>query len=161
MTGEPSPSVAGIGLTAGAGALGAGATLLSGVWVGLVGVALAVGGIYRCSRRLLGAGVIALFVGVVVAGLLGTPYWLLVPAMAGTVVTWDVGENAIGIAEQFPDDGATWRGELLHATVSALLVTVFAAAATAAYSLSAGGYPLIAVAFLIAGSLIVLVGLGR
>ncbi|MCU4719408.1 DUF7519 family protein [Halapricum hydrolyticum] len=71
-----------------------------------------------------------------------------------------MGENAIAVAEQFPRSISTPRGEALHAT-SATVVTGFAAVAAAAYTLSTGGYSLTAVAFLVVGSLVILVGLGR
>lgn len=161
MTAEPTPSRAGVVLTTVAGLLGAASMLLWGVWVGLIGVVLAVAGVARCSRRVLGAGVLALFLGIAVASVVEAPYWLLVPAMAGTVLTWDVGENAIGVAEQFPDTSVTWRGETLHATLSGIVVTVFCVAAAVVYTLSVGGYPIAATVVLVLGSLIVLYGLGR
>jgi len=154
-------SRAGVGLTAGIGAIGAVATFLSGVWLSLPGVALATTGVYRCSRRLLGIGVLVSFLGVVVASLFTAPFWLLVPAMASVVLTWDVGENAITTAEQFPGEASTWRGEAVHAAVSALVVTGFAVAVGGVYALSTGGYSLVTVVLLVVGSLVVLIGLGR
>jgi len=161
MTHEYEPSTAGLGLTAVVGLLGAVSTLLAGVWLGLLGVGLAGSGVYRGSRRVLGVGVVVLFGSVVVAGLLSVPAIVLVPAMVGTVLAWDVGENAITVGEQFPAAADTWRGEVLHATVSAIVVTLFAVGAFAVYTVSTGGYPLAAVALAVVGALVVLVGLGR
>lgn len=160
-THEYTASTAGLGLTAAVGLLGAVSTLLTGVWIGLVGVVLAASGVYRGSRRLLGVGVAVLFGGVVVAGLLSVPAVVLVPAMVGTVLAWDVGENAITVGEQFTAAADTWRGELLHATASAIVVTLFAVGAFVVYTASTGGYPLAAVAMAVVGALVVLVGLGH
>ncbi|QCC50736.1 DUF7519 family protein [Halapricum salinum] len=160
-TDEYTPSTAGIGLTVAVGLFGAVSTLLAGVWLGLAGVVLAGSGVYRGSRQLLGVGVVVLFGSVVVAGLLSVPGVVLVPAMVGTVLAWDVGENAVTVGEQFSAAAETWRGELVHATVSALVVTLFAVGAFAVYTISTGGYPLAAVALAVVGALVVLVGLGR
>lgn len=160
-TDEYAPSTAGLGLTVAVGLFGAVSTLLAGVWLGLVGVVLAGSGVYRGSRRLLGLGVVVLFASVVVAGLLSVPGFVLVPVMVGTVLAWDVGENAITVGEQFTDAADTWRGELLHAIVSAMVVTLFAVGAFAVYTISTGGYPIAAVVLAVVGALVVLVGLGR
>lgn len=156
-----SPSRTGLGLTAAAGAVGALSTVLAGLWVGLLGVVLAVAGVARGSRNVLAAGVLVLFVGVVAAAALGVPALLVVPAMAGTVVAWDVGENAIAVAEQFEGAADTGRGETLHAVVSAAVVAVFATGSYVVYRLPLGQYPLVAVLLLVVGSLVVLVALGR
>jgi hypothetical protein len=105
--------------------------------------------------------VLVLFGSVVVAGLLSAPAVALVVAMVGAVLAWDVGENAITVGEQFPETARTWRGELIHAIVSTIVVTVFAIGAFAVYTVSTGGYPLAAVALVVVGALVVLVGLGR
>lgn len=82
-------------------------------------------------------------------------------ALVGTVLVWDLGENAIAVSEQLDAESTTRRGQLLHAAVSAGTVTGFATAVTAVYRVSTGGYPLLAVTLLAVGALIVLVGLGR
>jgi hypothetical protein len=161
MTYEYHPSTVGLGLTTAIGLVGAVSTLLTGVWLGLVGVALAGSGVYRGSRGALGVGVLVLFGSVVVAGLLSAPAVALVVAMVGAVLAWDVGENAITVGEQFPETARTWRGELIHAIVSTIVVTVFAIGAFVVYTVSTGGYPLAAVALVVVGALVVLVGLGR
>lgn len=151
----------GVALTAAAGVVGAVPTLVSGVWLGAVALPLAVGGVHEGSRRLLGTGVATLFGSVVVASFIGTPLVALVPAMVGTVVLWDVGENAISVSEQVGAAGVAWRGQLLHAAVSTAVVAGFATAVTLVYRVSTGGYPLLAVTLLVVGAVIVLVGLGR
>lgn len=161
MTHEYEPSRTGLALTAAVGLVGAVSTLLGGVWLGLLGVLLAAAGVYQGSRGTLGAGVVVLFGGVVVAGLLAVPAVALVPAMIGTVLAWDIGENAITVGEQFPEAAETWRGEMLHATVSTIVVTAFGVSVFAVYTMSTGGYPLAAVTLAVVGSLVVLIGLGR
>lgn len=161
MTHDYEPSRTGLSLTAAVGLVGAVSTLLGGVWLGLLGVLLAGAGVYQGSRGTLGAGVVVLFGGVVVGGLLSVPATVLVPAMIGTVLAWDIGENAITVGEQFPEEAETWRGEMLHATTSTIVVTAFAVAVVAVYTVSTGGYPLAAVTLAVVGALIVLIGLGR
>lgn len=85
-------------------------------FLGIAGVTAAVipvrnGG----SRALVKAGSGALFACVLLTGLFqaGTPTRLLV-AGVGTVIVWDLGENAIGIGQQLGRRARTWRLELTH-----------------------------------------------
>lgn len=155
------PSRTGLGLTAAASLLGAAGTLLAGGGIALVGVPLSVGGVYRCSRRLLAAGVLVLAGGLVAAGVGGVPPWLVLVGATGAALTWDVGDNAISLAEQLRADARTERIEMVHAAASALVAGVFALGGYAVFALSTGGQPSVALALLVIGAALALGAFGR
>lgn len=154
MSFEREPSRTGLGLTAAASLLGVAGTLLAGGGVALLGLPLTVGGVYRCSRRLLAVGVGALFVGVFAASTTGVAPGLVVVAMVGTLLAWDVGENAISLAEQLGGAGEHERVEIVHAATTGVVATFVATGAYMVYRLSTGGQPELALALLVIGALI-------
>lgn len=154
MNVERRPSRVGLGLTAAAGLLGVAGTLLSAGGTALVGSLVAVAGVYRCSRRVLGGGVALLFVGVFAASVTGVQPGLVVLGMVGTVLTWDLGENAISAAEQLREHAATTRIEVVHAATSGLVAGFFGLGAYIVFLLSAGGQPVFAIVLLLAGAVI-------
>ncbi|MCU4719104.1 DUF7519 family protein [Halapricum hydrolyticum] len=160
MTVERVPSRAGLVLTGLAGLVAAAGALLGGSVAALAGVPVAILGVYRTSRPVLAVGVALLFVGVMLAGLQdGAPVAVLV-AMVGTVLAWDVGENAISMAGQLRT-GASGRAEVVHAgAVSAVTLTV-AIAGYSVFLLASGGQPGIALSLLVFGTVLVVLSLGR
>lgn len=161
MSVEREPSRVGLGLTAAASLLGAAGTLGAGAGVALLAVPLSVGGVYRCSRRLLIAGVAVLFVGLVAASTAGVPPWLVLVGSAGTVLTWDLGDHAVSLADQLRAEGRRERVEVVHAAASTLVVGAVAVAGYAVFALSTGGQPSLALALLVIGAVIALAALAR
>lgn len=149
----------GLGLTAAASLLAALVAAPGSVGLSLVGVPLAVGGVYRLSRRLLGVGVAALFVGVVLAGVSGLAPGPVVLAMLGVVLTWDLGEHAIGSAEQLRESADSERVEVIHAAASGLVASFFGLGGYIVFLLSAGGQPEIALGLLLLGAVVALTAL--
>lgn len=160
MSVERTPSRAGLVLTALTGLVAGGGALLGGSVAALAGVPVAILGVYRTSRPVLAVGVALLFVGVMLAGLQdGAPAAVLV-AMVGTVLAWDVGENAISMAGQLRT-GASGRAEIVHAgAVGAVTLTV-AFAGYSVFLLASGGQPGIALSLLVFGTVLVVLSLGR
>lgn len=157
MTVEREPSRVGLGLTAGASIVAAVAALALGGGVGLLGVPIAVAGVYRTSRLVLGVGVLALFVGVLAASTTGVARGLegiIALSMAGTLLTWDLGENAISVAEQLRARAKSDRIQLVHAAASGLVAAFFTTGAFIVFWLSAGGQPGIALVLLVFGALV-------
>ena len=162
MTVEREASRVGLGLTAGASVVAAVTALALGGGVGLLGVPIAVAGVYRTSRTLLGVGVLALFVGLLAAATTGVPRGLegiIALSMAGALLTWDIGENAISVAEQLRARAKTERIEVVHAASSALVAAFFTTGAFIVFWLSAGGQPGIALALLVFGALVAILTL--
>lgn len=154
MNVDRQPSRVGLGLTAAAGLLGVAGTLLSAGGAAIVGTLVAVAGVYRCSRRVLGGGVALLFVGVFAAAVTGVQPGLVALGMMGTVLTWDYGEHAISVAEQLREHARTTRVEVVHAAASGLVAGFFGLGAYIVFLLSAGGQPIFAIVLLLAGATI-------
>lgn len=119
--------------------------------VGLVGLGA---GLARPSAMLLGAGATVLFAGVLVAGVLGAPPEPVLVAAAGTVVAWDVGENALALGEQLGRAARTDRAELVHAAGSAGVAAVGAALAYLAFVGVDPGQPSLALVLLLFGAVL-------
>jgi hypothetical protein len=117
-----------------------------------LGVLLVVLGLSRASRRLVTLGGVALFVGVLVAGVRGGGPELLLVAALGTVLAWDVGEHAIGIGEQLGRDADSSRAVLVHAATTLLVGAFGAAVCYAAFLVVGGGQPVSALVFLLLGA---------
>ena len=114
----------------------------------LVGVGALVG-----RRAAVTLGALALFAGVVAAGLnAGSPAPLLVGAV-GTVVAWDAGRYGIGLGEQVGRAPATATVELRHAAATLGVGVATAGVAAGIYAVAGGGQPLSALVFLLVAAL--------
>jgi len=150
------PSRTGLGLTAAASLLGALGTLLAGAGIGILAVPLCVGGVYRSSRWVLAGGDATLVVGIVAAGVAEVPAAVILVAGAGAVLTWDVGDNAISLADHVRADGRTERVEIVHAATSTLVVGFVGGGAYGIFAVARGGQPSAALALLVVGAVIAL-----
>lgn len=159
MSVDRQPSRQGLLLT-GVFALVAGvAGSLGGGYIAVLGVPLALAGVRRTSRLVLAAGVLTLFAGVSFAGLAEADPGVVVLAMAGTVLCWDVGENAISLAEQLRVS-AGGRVEIVHAAASSLIVGGVTVGGYIVFLLASGGQPGVALSLLVLGTVLVLLVLG-
>lgn len=149
---DGSPSRVGVLLSIGAGVVALGMIGVYGVLTataGSVGLLVLTVGVLRGSRRAITVGAFALFVGVLLAGLEGAPpLWILVGAV-GTVLAWDIGENAVGIGEQLGGDAETVRLEAVHAATSLGVGAVTVVASYGIYTVAGGGQPLSTLVFLL------------
>jgi len=159
MSVDRTPSRQGLALTGGMALLAALAASLGGGFVALIGVPVVLLGVRRTSRRVLAGGVFALFAGVVLAGVAEVDPGIVLLAMVGTVLCWDVGENAISLAEQLRSS-AGGRVETVHAAASALLAGGVAVSGYVVFLLSSGGQPGVALSLLVLGTVLVLLVLG-
>ncbi|MFW6018774.1 MAG: DUF7519 family protein [Halapricum sp.] len=160
MSVERTPSNAGLLMTGLAGLVAAAGALVGGSVAALAGVPVAVLGVYRTSRSILAGGVALLFVGVVLAGLRESAPQAVLLAMVGTVLTWDVGENAISMAGQIRT-GASGRAEIVHTAVVGAVTLTVAVAGYSVFLLASGGQPGIALSLLVFGTIVVVLALGR
>lgn len=160
MSVERRPSRQGLALTGGTALLAAAAASLGGGFVALLGIPLTIFGVRRTSRTLLAGGVFVLFAGVVLAGVAEADPGIVLLAMVGTVLCWDVGENSISLAEQLRSS-AGGRVETVHAAASTLLAGGVAVGGYSIFLLSSGGQPGVALSLLVLGTVLVLLVLGE
>lgn len=123
-----------------------------GLALGLVGFALLGVGVRAERPRLFGFGVAGLAGGVVLGGLAGAAPSAVLAATAGTLLAWDVGDNALVVGEQLGRAAPTARLELVHATASGIVLATGAAGVYAVFSLVGGGRPTLALALLLLGA---------
>ncbi|QSG04625.1 DUF7519 family protein [Halapricum desulfuricans] len=160
MNVERAPSSEGLALTALAGVVAATGALLGGSAAALAGVPVVVLGVYRTSRATLAVGVALLFAGVVLAGLQESGVATVLTAMLGTVLAWDVGENAISMAGQVRT-GSSGRAEIVHAAAVSAVTLTATVVGYSVFRLASGGQPGIALSLLVFGTVLVVLALGR
>ncbi|WP_188879292.1 DUF7519 family protein [Halarchaeum nitratireducens] len=151
---------AGVSLITGLGALVVIAVSIPTLVGGVLGVCLLAAGFFRQSRLLVDGGGAAFVGGLMFAGLAGMAPSLVLIAAVLTVIAWDVGRTALGIAAEVSDPSATIRIELVHAVSS---IVVFTAGATIGYAVfvrTLGQGSVWALAALLAGAFALLIALG-
>lgn len=131
------------------------ALLADGAGVLLLGVGLA-----GRTRPAVTLAAVALFAGVVAAALAGAPATTLLAATVAVAVAYDAGENALSVARDGRDAG-TARVELVHAAATVVVVGVAAIVSYLTYAVSDGNIPALAVVLLLAGGMLVVVGLEK
>ncbi|ERH04532.1 MAG: hypothetical protein J07HR59_01667 [Halorubrum sp. J07HR59] len=154
---DPRPSVLAFGvvLTTGAvavGALAAGAT--QGAAAGTVGLIVLLGGMYRVSPRVIGLGGGFVGAGVAIAGVLGSPPAPLVLAAVAGVVAWDVADHAASVSLHVGRTARSRRNLVFHTSSSVLVGGITSGFAYGVYLTAAGGQPVAAVVFLLAGAVL-------
>lgn len=126
---------------------------LVGAGVGALGVVLVVAGLVRPSRRVLGAGAVALAVAVLLASALdGASVGACLAGALGAAVAWDLGEHALGLGEQLGRETDVTRNVAVHTAASVAVGAVSAGVAFGVYSAASGGKPVVALVFLLAGA---------
>ena len=124
-----------------------------------VGLVMIVLGTARGSRGLVGLGTLGQFAGVAVAGAVGLPVGLVLLALVGAVLAWDLGEQSINVAAQLGAEAAVCRPIAVHAAGSTLVGTVSLAGVYGVYLGAAGGQPLVALVALLGGGALVLLAM--
>lgn len=150
------PSRTGTALALLAGVVAAGALTPAGAGFPIAAAGLAVLGVAltRGSPALLGVGATVQFVGVLVGGLAGAPPEPVLVAAAGTVVAWDVGENALTLGDQLGRAARTDRAEVVHAAASAAVAAVGSGLAYLAFVGVDRGQPTLALVLLLLGAVL-------
>jgi hypothetical protein len=149
------PPAVGTAVTAMAGAItvvSLGAVSASGGALGALGVFVALFGVVRPDRRVLGGGVTVAGLGLLLTGVAGAPPEPLLAGAIGVVLLWDFGEHAIGLGEQLTADTDATRNVAVHAAASVAVGAVVVGFGFGIYSVAAGGQPLVALFFLLAGA---------
>lgn len=121
--------------------------------LGIVGVLVVLVGLGSESRRHVSTGAFVLFLGVLLAGAgNASPEAVLVAATA-TVLSWDLGEQAINVSDHLGRAAETARIEFVHAAGSTAAGAVAVGVAYAVFRLATGGQPLAALFFLLVAAL--------
>jgi len=132
-------------------------TLLTGLYTGFAapfGVAsmlAATVSMLRGWRRAATWSGSLLFLGAVAAGTQNAPTFVVLLAVSGAVVAWDLLDNAVSLGEQLGREASTGRAELVHVGGSAVVGLAVSLGAYGLYTVVGGGKPLSAlVLFLLA-----------
>jgi len=119
----------------------------------LPGLAGLVAGVSRGNRRLVRAGAVGLYAGVLLAGVLGAPVMLLALGTVGAVVAWDGAEQAVDLGRH-PGSADAARPVLVHAAITAGVAALVAVGSYLLYRLGAVPAPTVVVVVLLVGGLL-------
>lgn len=160
---DETPSRVGLAVTMfpAALAVAAAATTPGGLVVSAIGAVVVVGGVGTGSRTVVTVGTIALFGGVLLAGVGGASILQVCLGAAAAIVAWDAGTNALGVAGQLGADAATTRLLIVHTFATSIVALAISVGALAIYWLSRGGEPTTAVALLLLATLVFVLLLDR
>lgn len=117
---------------------------------GLLGAVGVAGGVFGLNSRtgvVVGSGV--LFIGVLVAGVMGAPTAVLIAATIATILALDLGQNAVSVGRQLSGDAYTRRGEFVHGAASLVVGVLVAGLAYGIYLVSPTGQPIGALVLLL------------
>ena len=156
---ERSPARLGSWLAVGAGLVAvatSGIYSLSALAVGGAGVLLLVVGVVRGTQNGVTMGAATMFGGIVVASVQGAPVAATLVGTVAVVFAWDVAGTAITIGDQLGRAVDTSRIEVVHASTSALVGVLAATLGYGIYVTATGGQPLVALAFLLLATVLLL-----
>jgi hypothetical protein len=123
--------------------------------IGVFGLVAVVGGLFVFdSERALLVGTAFVFIGVVVSGIYGNSFALLVMGTFGSILAFDVGSNAFSVGRQLSDDTQTTRGEVVHASASLAVGVVIVGIGTLIFLVSLSELPVASIALLLFGALL-------
>lgn len=146
-------------LAAGGGAIAIAVVAVTGgvLLVGtLLGVATILLGARRGSHRAIDVGGGIALSTVVLTGLAFPPAPLLLTAIVGVVVAWDMAGYAVDLGTQVGRDAATRSAELTHAAGSTAVGAVAAGGALALSTVAGGGQPIGVLGLQLAGAVALL-----
>lgn len=152
----------GEGVTLVAGLLTSSVLLAAGTTPALaaaLGTGLLLAGVRREWHTGTNAGSLAMLAGIVYAGTLGLAPQALVVATVGAVVSWDSSVNATGLAQQLDQDAASGRTELVHAGSTLVASAGAGAVVVLTFAVGEGVAAPTAVIPVVAGAILVAVGL--
>ncbi|WP_135820228.1 DUF7519 family protein [Halostella litorea] len=119
---------------------------------GALAMVAAAGTTFRGWRRAATLTGVFLFLGAMVSGVLGAPTVVVVAGVGGSVVAWDLLDNAVSLGEQLGREADTSRAELVHAAGSVSVGAVVSLCSYGLYQVAGGGRPLAALVFLLLGA---------
>lgn len=120
--------------------------------LGIAGVIAIAAGLLVAERRIwvkLGTG--SLFLCILVSGGFGTPVEFLLISTIATVLSWDLGSNAISLGEQMGRHSRTRRNEIIHGTFSTLVAMVATGIGYGFFTTASEGQSIAALSMFLAG----------
>lgn len=150
---DPSASPLGVAVTLVCGIVAVVATQLSmpAVVVTAVGAVVMPVAVGVGADRMHAIGACAAVVGVLLAGLGGTPPVLVLLGVTAAVLAWDVGEHALGLGRQIGRRAESRRAMVSHVLTSSGFAIALVVVSTAVFRLARGGQS-VAAAVLLAGA---------
>lgn len=127
----------------------------------VAGAALVGLGGWRRSPTLVSRGAVLLGSGIVIAGLRGASSPAILVATVFACLAWDGGRYGIAIGEQLGADARTRPVELAHAGTTLAIGATGAGLGYGAYRTVSSGQPVLALACLLAGALLLTFALSR
>ncbi|WP_122090576.1 DUF7519 family protein [Halalkalicoccus subterraneus] len=124
--------------------------------LGAIGFLLLATGLARGTTRPVTLGAAGLAGGALAAGVEGAPVPTVLAGVAGAVLAWDVGINAIVIGRQLGREAGTERLEAVHAVASAGVGLATAGAGYGLYRMGTGEQPVAALVFLLVAAVLLL-----
>lgn len=125
-----------------------------GLLAAVAATVVIVAGVRLRSRQLITGGAVAMFAGVLLAGVRGGSVLQVTVGAAATVVTWDAAENAVSVAGQLGSRAETRSLLVAHSAVTALVAIGVGLATIVVYLFTRGGEPTTAVALLVVAALL-------
>ncbi|WP_154019107.1 DUF7519 family protein [Halococcus agarilyticus] len=126
---------------------------------GLVG-AVAVGvGVCRGSRTAITLGGAGLFVGIVVAGALGTRPSVALITTVAAVLAWDAGQNAVTVGVRLGRVADTHRIEVVHVAATGVVTSLVAGCGYVVAGSAAGSRSPVALVALLVAAIVLTVAL--
>lgn len=121
---------------------------------GVPGFAVLLLGVAHGRRRLLRAGALGLYAGVLVAGLVGAPVTALAIGTVGAVVAWDGAEQAVDLGRHLGSAAQFGRPGAVHTAFTAGIALLAATGSYLLYRLAAVPAPTVVVVVLLVGALL-------
>jgi hypothetical protein len=120
--------------------------------LGLGGIAIGVFGLDH--RGVVTVGSFMIFLCVLISGVEGNTPGLLLVSMIGTILSLDLGQNAVSVGRQLSTDTFTRRGEFVHAAASTVVGALVGGVAYGIYFVAEDGQPAPALVFLVLAALL-------
>lgn len=158
------PSRRSVLVSAVAGSFAVAASAAGGGTAALVtaaGLLALLAGVWTSRHRVVDAGALVAFLGVVIAALAEVGATPVVLGTVATVVAWDTGGNAISLGRQVGHDADTIRVEILHGLLGALVGVAGAILGILFFTLGPTHQPVTTLFVLLLGAAILVVALNR
>lgn len=140
--------------------LAAGSQSASALGFGAVGGVVFAAGLATGRHRVVDAGALVLFFGVLAGALVVPTVEATIVATIATVLAWDLAHGAIALGDQLGREAETRRLEAVRATSSLLVGLLSGTVGYAVYVLGGSGQPVAAVALLLVAAVLIVVGFG-
>lgn len=127
----------------------------------LAGLVVFLAGLTAHRRVGVLVGALGLFGGVLLAGAAGAPVSRVLVGVAGAIVAWDAGDNALSLGAQVGRRSRSARNELVHLGATVGVAGLTAGAGYGVFRLATGGQPVTALFLLLLAAALVIAALSE